>query len=619
LAETVSHIGGGIVGTDIEAPTEGGSASDPLHVDQRPRPTATEDEIRKALGGVPRKPPEMEQQPEPRTVEVPGYANPGTLSRVVQKTVGGQTVEEFAPVLPGRTVELQGRIVESESLVALMTLIGFGSVKRRVEIPTSITQDPRNGTKLLSDRTGYPWTPANVTEVSKWIIVASQVDAAPTIRVTSAPRWAGDYLLVPGVNVKGRTGTYGERTPCSEEEARFAWRQVIGIGENNPRFAVYVGAAIIAPYLKRLNLDVRGFAADIFGDANRGKTQAMRVAASAFGEPREDALILDWNATENALLGQVRDAGILPVFFDDTSKAQRDKRKDAPDPVEDLVYRVSSGRDKARMHKDSTLAETGTFETVLLSTGEAPILSRGKGGMISRVVELEAPVVSDAGLQRDALEHARSAYGWPLHWMVASPWEVEPRLMPRYVDTGHALERAAMNFAACATGWNILGLLLETQTQGEMLGRTAFEEFAIRAEQVGLSQAERLWEALPSYALRNMSRIEAANASGSWGSSEGDIIGKLFAGGDLALMPEAVKELADRIGLGDPETALEGLAKVGRLRPDSSGKRSRPVRIAKKQVRAHYFVGVLPEEEQEAGTREGVPKAEPAPRTAETS
>ena len=51
-------------------------------------------------------------------------------------------------------------------------------------------------------------------------------------------------------------------------------------------------------------------------------------------------------------------------------------------------------------------------------------------------------------------------------------------------------------------------------------------------------------------------------------------------------MPEAVKELADKTGLGDPETALEGLAKDGRLRPDSSGKRSRPVWIAKKKVRA---------------------------------
>ena len=581
---------------------------------------ATEDEIRKALGGLPEEPPEMAEQPEPKTVAVPGYANRGTLCRVAQKSVNREPVEDVVPVLPGRTVELQGRVVEGEKLTALLALIGFGkNMKRRVEIPTSITQDASNGARVLSDRTGYPWTPANIAELSKWIVVASQVDGAPTISVASVPRWAGDYLLVPGVNVKGRKSAYGERADCSEEEARSAWGKVIEVGEENPRFAVYLGAAIIAPYLKRLNLDVRGFAADIFGDANRGKTQAMRVAAAAFGEPREDALILDWNATENALLGQVRDAGILPVFFDDTSKAQRDKRKDAPDPVEDLVYRVSSGRDKGRMRVDGTLAETGIFETVLLSTGEAPILSRGKGGMISRVVELEAPVVSDAGAQRDALSHAQSAYGWPLHWMAASAWEVEPGLMPRYVDTGHALERAAMNFAACSVGWNILGLLLEKQTQGESLGRIAFEEFAVRAEQVGLSQAERLWEALPSFALKNMSRIEALSTRDSWGSSEFDIIGKLFEGGDLALMPEALKELAEKIGLGDPETALEGLAKDGRLRPDSNGKRSRPVRIAKKQVRAYYFVGVLPEEGPEAGTPEGVPEGEPATGMGETS
>ena len=575
----------------------------------------------KELRQLPDTPPEMQEQPEPKTVPVPGYTNRGTLCRVVQKAVRQEAVEEVVPVLPSRTVELQGRIVEDENLIGLLALIGFGKVKRRVEIPTSITQDSRNGAKVLSQRTGYPWSPSNVTELSKWIIVASQVDDAPTIRVTSAPRWAGDHLLVPGVNVRGRKNAYGARADCSEGQARTAWRQVVAIGEDNPRFAVYVGAAVIAPYLKRLNLDVRGFAADIFVDANRGKTQAMRVAAAAFGEPREDALILDWNATENALLGQVRDAGILPVFFDDTSKAQRDKRKDAPDPVEDLVYRVSSGRDKARMNVDSSLAETGTFETVLLSTGEAPILSRGKGGMISRVVELEAPVVGDAGHQKEALSQARSAHGWPLHWMAGSGWEVEPVLMPRYVGAGHPLERAAMNFAACAVGWNILGLLVETQTQGETLGRSAFEEFAVRAAQVGLSQAERLWDALPSFALRNRSRIESADASDSWGSAdgEGDVIGKVCEGGDLALMPEAVKELAEKVGLGDPETALEGLAKAGQLRLDSAGKRTRPVRIAGKQVRACYFLGVLPEEAQEAGTPSRVPGADSVTETAQTA
>lgn len=534
--------------------------------------------------------------------------------------MNNNTVNVLMPVLPGRTVELHARIVEGQSLAALLVRISFGKVKRWVEVPTSITQDSGMGARVLSERTGFPWSPSNVTELSKWIIVASQVDEAPTQRVTSVPRWAGDYVLIPGVNVKGPKSRYGERADCTEEQALAAWRRVVEIGEQNHRLATYVGAAVVALYLKRLHLDVRGFAADIFGDANRGKTQAMRVAAAAFGEPREDALILDWNATENRLLGQVRDAGILPVFLDDTSKALRDKRKDAPDPIEDLVYRVSSGRDKGRMNVDGSLVETGTFETVVLSTGESPILARGKGGMLSRVVELEAPVVADAGTQRELLECARSAFGWPLHWMAAAPWAVEPGLVPSYVEAGDALERAAKNFAVCGVGWNILGLLVEVETHGEALGRAAFDELAVRAEQIGTSQADRLWEALPSYVLRNKSRIEA-NGAKEWGSRDGggDIIGKLFDDGDVALMPDAVKDLAASIGLGDPETALEGLAKGGRLRKDSEGKRSRKVRIANKQVRACYFVALLPEEESADGTPTRVPEDEASAHGAQTA
>jgi hypothetical protein len=203
-----------------------------------------------ALGrSAPAKPPEMEDQPEPRTAPVPGYVNRGTLCRVAQKTIRQESVEEVTSVLPpGRTVELQARIVEDGTLLALQARIGFGKVTRSVEIPTSITQDSRSGAKVLAERTGYPWTASNATELSKWIIVASQVDEAPTVRVTSAPRWAGDYLLVPGVNARGRRSAYGVRTGCSEDDAQAAWQRVVEIGEDNPRFAVYVGAAIIASF-----------------------------------------------------------------------------------------------------------------------------------------------------------------------------------------------------------------------------------------------------------------------------------------------------------------------------------------------------------------------------------
>ncbi len=58
--------------TDIEAAAgDAASTSGSVPPAERPRMTASEDEIRKALGGLPKKPPEMDQQPEPKTVAVP--------------------------------------------------------------------------------------------------------------------------------------------------------------------------------------------------------------------------------------------------------------------------------------------------------------------------------------------------------------------------------------------------------------------------------------------------------------------------------------------------------------------------------------------------------------------
>jgi hypothetical protein len=64
----------------------------------------------------------------------------------------------------------------------------------------------------------------------------------------------------------------------------------------------------------------------------------------------------------------------------------------------------------------------------------------------------------------------------------------------------------------------------------------------------------------------------------------------------VALIPKEVRELAKDLGLGDPTTALAGLANDGRLRRDSEGKLQVSVRIGGKKLRAHLFEGLLPDE-----------------------
>jgi hypothetical protein len=205
--------------------------------------------------------------------------------------------------------------------------------------------------------------------------------------------------------------------------------------------------------------------------------------------------------------------------------------------------------------------------------------------MISRVVEIEAPLIREgaasdsAKLQRRLGDLTARHCGWPLRWLLQGGMEIDdPREILRggeysYVESGDPIERAARNVAACALGWNILAVVADypEQPTGEELGRAVFEELREHAHSVGVSQEERLWAELPGFVLANGRRIQGMGAYE--GSAIGDVIGRLWKDtGNVALIPAAVRELAKTVGVGDPTTALNGLAKDGRLRREASSK-----------------------------------------------
>jgi hypothetical protein len=545
-------------------------------------------------------------QPDPREpIPVEGFeVSNGSLQQF--DGYDGTKKPKYKTLLPTRSLQLLAHVVEGGAVVAVRALISFGERPARpCDIPSSVASGNRNrSAEELFRITGQPWTPEQVGTVGRWLTHAASTEA-PVIRVVATARWSGNWLLVPGVNTLGPGTDYGT-IRGEEAEAVEAWHEVIKAGERHPRFAVFMGATMIAPFIGRLGLDVRGFLANVFGNQNSGKTESLRTAAAAFGIPREDHLLRDWRGTSNALLGEVRDAGILPVFMDDTSKITADRAKDVEQVLEDMVYAVSGGRDKSRLRQDGSLQAAATFETVVLSTSEAPILSAGRSGMVSRVVEIEAPLIDEgnasdsARLQRRLGDLTARHCGWPFRWILEGAIEIDDaREFLRhpeyaYVSIGDPLERAARNFAACGLGWNVLAVAANypEPPTGEELARAVIEQFRVQAQAVGVLQEERLWEALPGFVLRNARRIEGM---GYTAEVDGDVIGRLWKeDGRVALLPAEVKKLADEIGLRDATTALSGLAKDGRLRRDSEEKFQVSVRIAGKKVRAYVFERLLP-------------------------
>jgi hypothetical protein len=162
-----------------------------------------------------------------------------------------------------------------------------------------------------------------------------------------------------------------------------AWRDAIFKIAHLPRVMLALYASLAAPLLRLLTS--ANFIVSFDGPTSRGKTTALRVAASVWGKPEsgsEVSAMFTWDATR---VSRGRTAAVLrnlPFVVDDTRTAKW------KDDVPAAIYEFTSGRDKGRGSK-SGLARSGTWNSIMLSSGEAPITSFTKDdGTRARVLGL---------------------------------------------------------------------------------------------------------------------------------------------------------------------------------------------------------------------------------------
>jgi hypothetical protein len=156
---------------------------------------------------------------------------------------------------------------------------------------------------------------------------------------------------------------------------------------------------------------------ELAGGTSRGKTTALRIAASLFGCPDEQkpGFFKQWNLTKVSIERYAATMNSLPLIIDDTKKAD-------PRIVPAVIYQFCSGQSKGRGSLKGTQAGVG-WCTVMLSTGEQKLTSFSKdGGAAGRILSLEgSPFASTdvetakmiVGLNKQVSEH----YGH-----VAEPW-----------------------------------------------------------------------------------------------------------------------------------------------------------------------------------------------------
>lgn len=139
-------------------------------------------------------------------------------------------------------------------------------------------------------------------------------------------------------------------------------------------------------------------------DSGTGKTVALMLAASVWGNPALGSYIQTFNATQ---VGQERTAAFLnhlPFCIDELQLTKDSKGKSNFD-----VYQLAQGVGRSRGKRVGGIEATPTWSCCFLTSGESPLTSVSSGaGAVNRVIDVECTagnvVITDGARVANALK-----------------------------------------------------------------------------------------------------------------------------------------------------------------------------------------------------------------------
>ena len=120
-------------------------------------------------------------------------------------------------------------------------------------------------------------------------------------------------------------------------------------------------------------------------DSGTGKTVALMVAASVWGDPAVGAYVKTFDGT---VVGMEKTAAFLnnlPFCLDELQLAKDSKGRTTFD-----VYKLAQGVGRARGNRSGGVDLTPTWRTCILTTGDSPLRGTASGaGAVNRVIDIE--------------------------------------------------------------------------------------------------------------------------------------------------------------------------------------------------------------------------------------
>lgn len=286
---------------------------------------------------------------------------------------------------------------------------------------------------------------------------------------------------------------------------------------------IVLAASFASPLLQPLGC--LPFFVHLWGvDSGTGKTVALMVAASVWGDPAVGSYVKTFDGTAVGMEKTAAFLNNLPLCLDELQLA-----KDAKGKTNFDVYRLAQGVGRTRGNRSGGVDRTPTWQNCILSTGESPLTGQASGaGAVNRVIDIECKansvVITDgmrvSGAVKRNFGHAGKAFVEKLY---AAGDDVSQEIHDRYqvlfktLAAQDTTEKQAMAAAAIVLGDELACRWIFGGTEQPVTMEQISEFLTSRA---AVSAGERAYKNLCDWVSQNSNKLTGK-------TDNGDVLGTL--------------------------------------------------------------------------------------------
>ena len=338
--------------------------------------------------------------------------------------------------------------VISHPLMPVKRVTNIETFEEKLEIAYCRGQDPwksltvsreqlASAQKIIGlSRQGIDVNSENAKEVVRFMskLESLNYDQLPRQNSVSHMGWLQDGQFMPYVADVSYDGDspeflnmYNEFKPTGDEETWMDLAKDVRKSDSIPA-RIALASSFAAPLVQILG--GLPFFVHFWGETGCGKTVALMLAASVWGNPDVGRYVKTFSGTKVSQELYAAFCCNLPILFDELQVISDRKTFD------DIVYMLCEGVSKGRGAKEGGLQVQKRWSSCIITTGEMPITQGNSGGgAVARIVEVNfggVPLFKDARTTANTLKE---------HYGFAGPKFVQLLRKDGIIDALKALQK----------------------------------------------------------------------------------------------------------------------------------------------------------------------------------